>query len=205
MNNLSKNLLKMLLLLAIVAAVQLSYGWLQLFADLKAFAEAHANPFAFLAVMSLGCAVGLPISFCTLFAGAAFGSVAGSALSIAGIVVSSFLGYLIGKFFFPREYVERFKARFGLAERKSMFDVNFYVRAVPGPPYCVQNVVLGAMNSEIKMYMMLGVSIQGAIAVAMNILGANFSEDGAAKYVAIAALIVVIILIRIFFKRFFRL
>lgn len=205
MNSLLKGVLKILLLCAIVVAVQVSYGWLELFAALKAFAQEHANPFAFLAVMSLGCAIGLPISFCTLFAGAAFGSLLGSALSILGIVASSFLGYYVGKFFFPQDYVEKFKSRFGIAAQKTMFDLNFYVRAVPGPPYCVQNVVLGAMNSELKMYMLLAVSIQGAIAVAMNILGANFSEGGAAKYAAIAVLVVVIVLLRIIFKRFFKL
>ena len=85
-----------------------------------------------------------------------------------------------------------------------MFDINFYVRAIPGLTYSMQNFVLGAMESDIKMYMLLCVSIQGAIAVAMNVLGASFSDEGCAKYIAIAILIVVIILIRVIFRRLYK-
>ena len=200
-----KNILKICVLLAILATVQFTYGFPQLIADLKTFAETHANPFVFLAIMSIGCAVGFPMSFCTLFAGAAFGSTLGSTLSIIGIAISSSLGFLIGKFFCPETLVARIKTKFRITKRKNMFDLNFYVRAVPGIPYSAQNVILGAMNSEFPMYMALGVSIQGTIAVAMCVFGANFSDDGIVKYAAIAALITIVICIRLIFKRVFKL
>ena len=69
-----KNILKIALFIAAVVAVQLLYGWPELIADMKGFAETHNNPFAFFAIMSIGCAIGLPLSFCTLYAGAAFGA-----------------------------------------------------------------------------------------------------------------------------------
>ncbi len=191
-----KSLLKVLVLVLIIIGVQFFYGWGALFTDLKTFSEQHNNPAIFLLVMSLGCAVGLPISFCTLFAGAAFGAVFGSILSIIGIAISSFLGYFIGRFFFPKEIIEKIEKRFSISSRKTMFDLNFYVRAVPGASFSMQNFILGAMASELKMYMLVGISIQGAIAIAMNVLGASFTDDSCAKYFAIAVLIVVIIAMR---------
>ncbi len=199
-----KSLLKVLLLIAIITTIQLSYGWIELFEVLKKFAENNANPFAFLAVMSLGCAIGLPISFCTLFAGAAFGSILGSALSIIGIAISSIIGYVIGRFFFPQDYIQKIKNKFSISEKKTMFDLNFYVRAIPGIPYSMQNIILGAMNSDMKLYILLAVSIQGIIAIAMNFLGASFSDNGLAKYIAFASLICVIVAMRIAFKKLFK-
>ena len=160
-----KNALKILLLIVVIVAVQFVYGWDNLFAFFKTFAEENANPYAFLCVISLGCAIGFPVSFCTLFAGAAFGWLNGSILSIIGIAVSSLIGYFVGMFFAPENFVSQIKQRFNLNKQQSMFDLNFYVRAVPGLPYSIQSLFLGAMKSELKMYMILSVSIQGAIAV----------------------------------------
>ena len=196
-----KSLLKVCFLVLIIGVVQYFYGWTVLFDDLKCFAQENNNPVVFLATMSFGCAIGFPISFCTLFAGAAFGAFFGSVLSVVGIIISSFLGYYIGRFFCPEELIKKVKSRFSISSNRSMFDINFYVRAIPGLTYSMQNFVLGAMESDIKMYMLLCVSIQGAIAVAMNVLGASFSDEGCAKYIAIAILIVVIILIRVVFRR----
>lgn len=201
-----KTFLKFAVAAAFVVAVEFLYGWGNVLTHAEEFAKNNANPFAFLAIMSIGCAVGLPMSFCTLFAGAAFGAWLGGALSVAGISVSASLGYLIGKFFIPAEQMEKIKQRFNIsATQKAMFDLNFYVRAVPGIPYCIQNFILGAADSQFKMYMLLGVSIQGAIAVAMCALGSSISEEGYTKYAAIAVLVVVIVAIRFLFKRFFNL
>ena len=199
-----KSLLKVCFLVLIVVLVQYFYGWTVLFDDLKCFAEENNSPVVFLVIMSFGCAIGFPISFCTLFAGAAFGAFFGSVLSVVGIIISSFLGYYIGRFFCPKELIEKVKRKFSISSNRTMFDINFYVRAIPGLTYSMQNFVLGAMSSDIRMYMLLCVSIQGAIAVAMNVLGASFSDEGWAKYIAIAILVVVIIFIRVVFRRLYK-
>ncbi len=199
-----KNILKIALFIAAVVAVQLLYGWPELIADMKGFAETHNNPFAFFAIMSTGCAIGLPLSFCTLYAGAAFGAFWGSVLSVGGICISSAIGYAIGRFAFPGDIVENFKRRFNISNPRNMFDLNFFVRAVPGIPYCMQNFLLGGMNSDLKVYMVLGVAIQGLFAVAMNVLGSSFSQGGYLKYIAIAVIIMLVLLIRILFKRLFK-
>jgi len=209
-----KTVLKIAAAIAVLVAVQYFYGLGQLVSDMEAFAKSHNNPFFFFVLMSVGCAVGvLPLSFCTLYAGAAFGALLGSVLSVGAICLSSIIGYSIGRFFCPPDLMEKIKQKFhisagksvfDLSSRKGMFDLNFFVRAVPGIPYCMQNFILGGMNSEFKVYMILGVSIQGLFAVAMNVLGASFNEDGFAKYLAIVVLVVLVILIRVVFKRFFK-
>ncbi len=196
-----KSLLKFFVLIIAIVGIEYFYGWGALFSDIEVFAKEHDNPFIFLLVISFGCAIGFPISFCTLFAGAAFGAFFGSVLSIVGILISSFLGYFIGKFFFPKEIVDKIEKRFSISSRKTMFDLNFYVRAVPGITYSMQNFILGALCSEIKMYLIVGVSIQGAFAIAMNILGASFADDSFAKYISLAILIVVIVAMRWGLKR----
>ena len=199
-----KSFIRMSILIVAIIAVQLLYGWFELFELLKSFAENNANPFVFLTIMSLGCAIGLPISFCTLFSGAAFGIVLGSALSIFGIAISSLLGYVVGKYFLPLEQIQTLKKKFSIDNKKTMFDLNFYIRAVPGIPYSMQNVILGAMNSELKLYILMSISIQGTIAVVMNILGASFTDDSIAKYIAFAILVLVIVIIRLVFKKFYK-
>lgn len=199
-----KNALKIILFFSIIAIVQFTYGWGNLFALFEQFAKANANPIVFLFVISFGCAIGFPVSFCTLFAGAAFGWMFGSGLSIVGIFASSLIGYFVGKFFAPDEFIEKIKRRLNLKGQRSMFDLNFYVRAVPGLPYSMQNLLLGAMNSDLKMYLLLSVSIQGIIAVAMNALGAYCAESGTTKFWIFSVVVCIIILIRFGFRRFYK-
>ncbi len=199
-----RSLLKILILCSTIAIIQILYGWFELFELFKHLAQNNANPFIFLTIISTTCAIGFPLTFCTLFAGASFGIIYGSTLSIIGIFLSSLFGYAIGKFFFPKEITKKLQLKFNISENKNMFDLNFYVRALPGIPYFIQNLILGGMNSPLKLYMLLAILIQGSIAIAMNILGASFSDDNTAKYIAFIILLCVIITIRILFRKFFK-
>ena len=199
-----KSFLKILILCLAIIIIQLSYGWIELFELFKHTAQNNANPIVFLLIMSTTCAIGFPITFCTLFAGSAFGITHGAILSLTGILISSLFGYAIGKFFFPQELTQKLQQKFSIDKNKNMFDLNFYVRAVPGIPYSIQNFILGGMNAPLKLYIFLAILIQGSIAIAMNILGASFSDNGIAKYIAFAILLCVIITIRLLFRGFFK-
>ena len=55
-----------------------------------------------------------------------------------------------------------------------------------------QNIILGSVHTGFKTYTLSNICVQGAIALAMNYLGANIVAEGAGKYWAFAVLIVVL-------------
>lgn len=187
----------------VIAGVSWLYGWDNLFATLQSFANENKNPFVFLSVMGITCAIGFPLSLCYLFAGAAFGTFQGWLLSVLGLLASGSLGWLIGKFVAPKEKIEEWKMLFKIKKDVRMFNINFAVRAIPGIPYWTQNIFLGGINTDFKMYTITNICAQGAIALAMNYLGANITKDGWEKYAAFALLIAVMFCIHRILTKFY--
>ncbi len=181
---------------AVIASVEWLCGWGRLFAWIEGVAKANDDSLAvFFVLMSVGCAFAFPLSLCYLFAGAAFGFWAGWGVCVAVLLVSSAIGYALGRFFMPEGVLRRMALRVGVSPDPSgsgMFNINFFVRVVPGIPYWIQNVVLGGMRPNFALYMGVNVAAQGAIAGAMNFLGASVSGGGPAKYAAFAVLIAVL-------------
>ena len=187
---------KFALLVAAIAGAEILYGWGELFSRFDSFAKGFSDsPVLFWLLMSAGCAFAFPLSVCYLFAGAAFGFGAGWLLSLGVLAVSSALGYWLGVFFVPKTFPGRVAAKFGIStdfSERTMFNVNFAVRVVPGIPYWVQNVFLGAIRSKFPLYMFVNIAAQGAIAGAMNFVGSSLSCDGYGKYAAFGVLAAVL-------------
>ena len=182
--------------LAAIAGAEILYGWGELFSRFDSFAKGFSDsPVLFWLLMSAGCALAFPLSVCYLFAGAAFGFGAGWLLSLGVLAVSSALGYGLGVFFVPKTFPRRVAAKFGIStdfSERTMFNVNFAVRVVPGIPYWVQNVFLGAIRSKFPLYMFVNIAAQGAIAGAMNFVGSSLSCGGYGKYAAFGVLAAVL-------------
>lgn len=187
---------KFALLVAAIAGAEILYGWGELFSRFDSFAKGFSDsPVLFWLLMSAGCALAFPLSVCYLFAGAAFGFGAGWLLSLGVLAVSSALGYWLGVFFVPKTFPRRVAAKFGIStdfSERTMFNVNFAVRVVPGIPYWVQNVFLGAIRSKFPLYMFVNIAAQGAIAGAMNFVGSSLSCGGYGKYAAFGVLAAVL-------------
>ena len=191
-----KAVFKILALAALVAAVEYFFGWSEIFSSIERAAKARENGEAeFLLAMSAGCAFGLPLSLCYLASGAAFGFAKGWALCAAGLATSGALGFCLGRVAVPKKFADSLREKFKIPRApngRAMFNINFFVRAVPGIPYWAQNVSLGAARTGFGLYMAVNIAVQGAIAGAMNFLGSSAAHGGAEKYAAFAVLAAVL-------------
>ena len=111
---------------------------------------------------------------------------------MGGLLASGSIGYMLGRYVLDRATAEKFRSKVKLDSKKRLYRLNFYVRAVPGIPYWTQNIILGSVHTGFKTYTLSNICVQGAIALAMNYLGANIVAEGAGKYWAFAVLIVVL-------------
>lgn len=189
-------LVKLLLLSAVIAAVQYFVGFGALFEYLKNLVRSNSSPEVFVLVMGIGCAAGLPLSFCYLFAGAVYPFWTAWPLCLCGLFTSASLGYLAGVFLAPKNLAERMFSKFGFSLReRGMMNLNFIVRVAPVMPYSAQNILLGAAGSGYGVYMLVNMLVQAAISVVMLLLsGAIFAQGGIdlKRGAIIAALIIVI-------------
>lgn len=175
-------LVKILAAAAFAAAFELLFGWGELLRLCLDFARENGDPFAFLIVMGVGCAFPLSLSLCYLFAGAAFPFFEAWALCILGLFISSSIGFFFGRFLVPENSLESLAGRFKIGRVKTLglANVNFFVRAVPGIPYFLQNIILGGMRTPFAMYAAVNLAVQGAIAAAMVYIGSAAASDSSA-------------------------
>ena len=89
----------------------------------------------------------------------------------------------------------RLKLRLGDPDGSRMFQINFFVRVFPGIPYTMQNIVLGGMRSEFKMYMIVNMAAQGAIAFFGNLMGYLVAAGTESEYYFIALGILILVLV----------
>ena len=173
-------LAKILPLVLLALFVHFAWGWGNSFEWLKEFIRMHENPGIFFAVMGFGCALFFPLSWCYLYAGGAFGLFQAWALCMAGLFVSGSIGFLLGKFFTSKNLLLKLERRFKvpvLCERK-IYHINFFIRAVPGVPYGAQNIILGGIGTNFSTYTFVNMTVQGMMALAMNLLGSSLFRDG---------------------------
>lgn len=191
-----KTIFRISLLVALIVSVEVFFGWSELFVLVEQTAKNNENSLAiFFLLMSVGCAFAFPLSFCYLFAGVAFGFLKGWGICFAVLAVSSTIGYFLGRFFVPKNVVEKLCLRFGIDSNprgRAMFNANFLVRVIPGIPYWIQNVILGGLRSDFLLYIVVNLFAQGAIAGAMNYFASSLAEEGLAKYLAFAILVLVL-------------
>lgn len=185
----------------VILAIEFFFGWGELINTAQDFATRNENPPAFLLVMGLGTALGVPLSACYLFAGASFGTLCGWGYTLVGLLFSGSLGYFLGKFVTPESLVKKFSKRARIDKKSKLVDINFFVRAIPALPYWTQNILLGGLQTDFKTYTLANILTQGAIALVMCFLGANLAKDGLLKYAAILLLIIAMFAIRKILKR----
>ena len=200
---------KLILLAFIILGVEFFVGWGNLLDLLVDFVKQHSNPYAFLAVMGVGCALPLSLSFCYLFAGAAFPFWQAWILCLLGLTISSMLGYFIGRFFVSKEKIEYLSSKFRLGDTngESYAKINFFVRAIPGIPYFLQNIILGGIRSSFGLYLLINLLVQGGLAMAMIRLGASAVADvsnlerALVIGILICVLVIIHFLIRCYYKK----
>lgn len=59
----------------------------------------------------------------------------------------------------------------------NLANVNFFVRAVPGIPYFVQNLILGGLRSNFATYIVVNLAVQGAIGAVVIYIGSAAASD----------------------------
>ncbi len=191
-----KTIARVVALLALIFSVEIFYGWSELFALIETVAQQNENSLLiFFLLMSIACACAFPLSFCYLFAGAAFGFWKGWGVCVSILAVSSSIGYLLGRFAISENTACWIREKFGVGDLiggRSIFNANFFVRVVPGIPYVVQNILLGGIRSYFPLYIAVNVVAQGAIAGAMNYVSSTLGEDGYGKYIAFIILFAVL-------------
>ena len=107
-----KRFASVLVLAAIaVVAFQYLFGWDEWISRLESWVRATGNPWIFVFAMGVGCAFALPLSFTYLYAGMAFGTLAGWSLSLAGLFISGTVGFIMGRYVLDDVSAEKFRAK----------------------------------------------------------------------------------------------
>ena len=189
-------------LFALIAAMALGgyfFSSSGLMGELGAFFEKNSNPYIFLLVMSVGCALPLPLTFCYVYAGMTFNPALAWILCAAGLFFSSGIGYFLGRFAMAKSSIERLCLRFNfnMALKKNSFRLNFFVRAVPGIPYWVQNILLASAGTSYGLYSFVNICVQGLIALSMILFFGGFKEG---DYSMIAVFVVLAVILAIAYK-----
>ncbi len=185
---------KVVLVILAALSVQYFWGFAQIVGAFEEFAKNNSAAYVFLPVMGIGCAVGVPLSFCYVFAASAYTLPKAFLLCIIGLFTSSLIGFFIGNVFSELPYVKELKNKFlpRHAEDAIYFKLNFFIRAIPGVPYFAQNLILASLSkkAQIFTYLTVNICVQGLIALAMILIfNAAFRE----KFLIVIALVFALI------------
>ena len=192
---------KVILVILAAVAVQYFWGFAQIVGAFEDFAKDNSSAYVFLPVMGMGCAVGVPLSFCYVFAASAYALPKAFLLCIIGLFTSSLIGFFIGNVFSELPYVRELKNKFlpQHAEDAIYFKLNFFIRAVPGVPYFAQNLILASLSkkSQLFTYLLINICVQGLIALAMILIfNAAFREKFLIAITLVIALIATYVVLK---------
>jgi uncharacterized membrane protein YdjX (TVP38/TMEM64 family) len=119
-----------------------------------------AGPLVFFAAMALLPAVGAPISVFILMAGPAFGPQLGRGGVLAACAASNLLSISLGYWLARRwlrpwlqKFVERSGHKVPQVAREDQFEVTLLLRITPGPPFFLQNFLLGLAEIPFLRYL----------------------------------------------------
>jgi len=161
------------------------------------------GPLPFFAAMALLPAAGFPIMFFSLSAGVLFVPQIGLGWVIAGVLLS--LGVNISLTYWLARYalrplLERLirKLGYGLPQvaKEDHLSLTLLCRITPGPPFFVQNYLLGLAGVPFWTYMWVSWTIAAAYSVAMVVFGDSLMQ-GSGKVVFFAVSIFVAIAVAI--------
>ena len=189
-----KRLIKAAIFIIVILLVEYFFGWRDSYEAFKHFAQTHVTPLAFICVMSFGCAAGLPVSWCYFFAATAFGVFFGWIYCLVGLFFSALLGFGMTKILLPPAAIAPMLKRFNIKTdvSEATYHANFFVRAIPGIPYFMQNIMLAEIGSKLGMYLAMTLLVQGPIALAICLF-ANSIKMNSFRYAIVAALLVVVL------------
>lgn len=192
---------KVILVILAAVAVQYFWGFAQIVGAFEDFAKDNSSAYVFLPVMGMGCAVGVPLSFCYVFAASAYALPKAFLLCIIGLFTSSLIGFFIGNVFSELPYVKKLKNEFlpKHAEDAIYFKLNFFIRAIPGVPYFAQNLILASVSKKTQLftYLLINICVQGLIALAMILIfNAAFREKFLIAITLVIALIATYVVLK---------
>ncbi|HVU39127.1 MAG TPA: VTT domain-containing protein [Opitutales bacterium] len=134
------------------------------FAKLKDVAQwaAGKNPVFYVLALTLLPYAGVPSSFLYMAAGAAYGTVEGTLLSLCGLALNLPLGYLVGKFWL-RAPIARMLEKRGhriLEVPPGEFTrLIVLMRVIPGPPLVIQNFLLAMAGTPFLPYYLISLPL----------------------------------------------
>lgn len=192
---------KVILVILAAVAVQYFWGFAQIVGAFEEFAKNNSSAYVFLPVMGMGCAVGVPLSFCYVFAASAYALPKAFLLCIIGLFTSSLIGFFIGNVFSELPFVKKLQGKFlpPHAESSRYFKLNFFIRAIPGVPYFAQNLILASVSKKTQLftYLLINICVQGLIALAMILIfNAAFREKFLIAITLVIALIATYVVLK---------
>lgn len=165
------------------------------------------GPVAFFGAMAILPAIGCPITIFTISVGPIFGAQLGLPLilllSAGAIVFNLAFAYWLARYAL-RPWVEWLFTWLGYrlpqvpAEDRLSFTV--LVRVTPGPPYCVQNVILGLTGVPFGLYMITSALICIPLSFGIIMFGDSIAQ-GKGKVVMLSLLLIIAISFGIKFLR----
>jgi len=172
-----------------------------------------AGPLVFFAAMGVFPALGAPISVFILTAGPAFGPQLGLGGVLAACAVSNLLSISIGYWLarrWLRPWLQKFVARSGhkvpQVPREAQSEVTLLLRITPGPPFFLQNFLLGLAEIPFPRYLAISWTVIMLTTTGLVIFGGAFVNGKGGEAVLgislfVAALLIIHILRRHYAKR----
>ena len=200
--------------LVVLAAIVLYFvGWRTALAEAKRiFAEvvavvAAAGPAVFFGAMALLPALGAPMSIFAITGGLVFREQLGFPLVILfGFAALSFniaLTYWLARRWLRpplTRWLERAGYRLPQVAPGDMTDFIVLLRVTPGPPFFVQNYLLGLANAPFGRYMVISCGIQGPIILGFMVFGEALNQ-GRGKMILVAVLLIAALVVGVHMLR----
>jgi len=168
------------------------------------------GPLPFFGAMALLPAAGFPISVFSLSAGVFMGPQIGLGWTVAGALLSlginMALTYWLARYAL-RPLLEGVIRKLGYAlpqvAQENYLGLTVFLRVTPGPPFFVQNYLLGLAEVPFWTYLWVSWLIQGSFAVAMVVFGeALMQGSGKVVFIAVSVLIAISVAIKLVRRRY---
>ena len=137
-----------------------------------------AGPWVFFGAMAVLPAVGFPMTPFTLSAGPVFGPVMGLGgvitAAFAAIAVNVMIGYAMARWVMHpvlEKLVVRLGYRLPRVPADQYWDWTILLRVTPGPPFFVQNILLGLAHVPVRIYLIVSLGVAWAFTVGIIVFG----------------------------------
>ena len=176
-----KNRLKLVVFCAAILGA-IGYFWQAGF-DIETIIGSADNihPLYFLLAMSVLPAVGFPISAFYLLAGIAYHWSLAWLLCILSLALNVSLSYFLTRYFLRdpiAAMLQKRGYRIPQISETNQLRMTFLLRAVPGPPYPLQNYLLSLAEIKFPLYFAVSVSVQSVFALGMISISNEIIKNG---------------------------